>query len=1103
MAANWVAGRSCILGDEMGLGKTAQSIAILALQQQSGGVAGPFLVVAPLTTLGHWQREIEAWTALDCVVYAGSAADREAIQVHDLWRAAGPAGGRAIRPSIVLVSFDTMLRDKALFLDVHWATVVVDEAHRMKSSGSATRAVLEALPRHWLLLLTGTPVQNNMRELHGLLSLVDPVLFGTESEFLGRYGDERTGMEAAQVQRLKVALKPILLRRMKEDVETLPEKEEVIIWVELTTTQRAYYRAMYEKQIGVLLQGAAPRNLPNLKNLAMELRKICCHPFLCNGLEDDLMRRETEAGRKLDTAARMTAASGKMLLLSKLLPKLRSEGRKVLIFSQFKIMLDVLEDYLDGEGWPHERIDGSTPSRDRQAAIDRFSAEGSDGFVFLLSTRAGGQGITLTAADTCIIYDSDWNPQNDLQAMARCHRIGQHKEVTIYRLVTRDTYEAKVFEISSRKAGLDEAILGVTGPQQDPELDSRKISELLKNGAHGLEDMAAAAQQSNEFVSEDIGQILAGRTEKRQIGSRAGNSFSVTSFAATGAGRQAGADAGEDYWQNLMPSAVAAHEAAAAAAAAPQALAPRRRRVVDYSDKARKVGRRRKQEEEDGDDSTYEAEPGSASGDDRASSGGEEDTEGVDATTTAAQARKPRKRWPKGGPRQWSPASVTAFEDALLCLGEDRAEEAMQRIGATHCADLGPEAAPALASFVRLLADTVASTPSPPRPELPSDTLQRHLNMDCPPVAALCPQEVLEAGDEAVDAWLRDFTSEKVEAATAWARSEFEARVPEFWAEHVMGRIAEQMPPRLAKVVSQPEYQSRWTLRGAAFANCLKQWKVLAAQRGRPIPFPEGAYRTIVHKKVADWFTASHFQTMLEVVQEVGFPVCGTRGLAQAMEKSVLSHPRMQAIMQKDGDSNGHQLDHVRELDHARKDSPTLFLPKPIWRHATRALTAFLVDTMGRLSQLIEEDERKRQIQSAPVLELGLAPREAAHALRVQAMDTDDQDRYSILYGKDNGNRAPVEVPRPLLSGTSDKPVPGPAMAVAPEAAPSGQKDREAGTTLPLELHRASRGPGQGSVAKRPGKQMSMSAFMCKKPKPAVVDLVEEGGEEPPTVLLH
>lgn len=169
-----------------------------------------------------------------------------------------------------------------------------------------------------------------------------------------------------------------------------------------------------------------------------------------------------------------------------------------------------------------------------------------------------------------------------------------------------------------------------------------------------------------------------------------------------------------------------------------------------------------------------------------------------------AHARKPRKRWPKGGPRQWSPASVTAFEDALLCLGEDRAEEAMQRIGATHCVDLGPEAAPALASFVRLLADTVASTPSPPRPELPSDTLQRHLNMDCPPVAALCPQEVLEAGDGAVDAWLRDFTSEKVEAATAWARREFEARVPEFWAEHVMGRIAEQVPPRLAKVRGRP-----------------------------------------------------------------------------------------------------------------------------------------------------------------------------------------------------------------------------------------------------------------------------------------------------------
>ena len=385
MAKHWSSEQNCILGDEMGLGKTAQSIAVLAFQRQFGLKNGPFLVIAPLTTLGHWQREITTWTDMDCMVYAGSAADRAIAQKHDLWIAGSGGGGdgdggarggrrvRKVKPHVILSSYETVLRDASLFESIGWETIIIDEAHRMKTVGSATRAAISTLDTSWLLLLTGTPVQNNMRELYGLMNLLDPYTYGNENEFLERFGDERTGMSPEQVRELQLALKPILLRRMKEDVETLPEKEECIIWTQLTIEQRAYYKAIFEKQIGTLLGGVSQKNAPNLRNLAMELRKVCCHPFLCNGLEEDVAARRRLAGLPGDEISTIVGASGKMLLLHKLLPKLRSEGHKVLIFSQFKIMLDVLEDYMRAAQFPCERIDGSTSSRDRQAAIDRYS----------------------------------------------------------------------------------------------------------------------------------------------------------------------------------------------------------------------------------------------------------------------------------------------------------------------------------------------------------------------------------------------------------------------------------------------------------------------------------------------------------------------------------------------------------------------------------------------------------------------------------------------------------------------------------------------------------------------------------------------------------
>ena len=610
MSNNWYNGKNCILGDEMGLGKTAQSIASIEFQRQFGKVVHPFLIIAPLTTLGHWKREIETWTDMNCVLYCGTAKDKAVIKEYDMYC----AGTDVIKPDVVLSSFEHVMKDAEFFQGIMWETMIIDEAHRMKGMKSATRTCVADISCSWILLLTGTPVQNNIKELFGILNLLDSETFSDEDAFLDRFGRTADKMTPEQVVDLQMQLKPLLLRRMKEDVETLPEKEECVIWVELTKEQRAYYKAIFANQIGTLLGGGSTENAPLLRNVAMELRKVCNHPFLCDGVEEDYGKRMKDAAASAESPAPLSeldllvSACGKMQLLHKLLPKLREEKRKVLIFSQFKMMLDVLEDYAHIMEYPVERIDGSTASKERQAAIDRFSSDEKDGFIFLLSTKAGGQGITLTAADTCILYDSDWNPQNDLQAMARCHRIGQSKDVTIYRLVSKNTYEENLFRTSSKKYGLDEAILGGLGSLGvasdgggNPEYDGAKIAALLKHGAHCLKDEDRANEEANAFLSEDIEQILKGRTEKRQIGGRAGNTFSVATFGeqAVSPAKEGKNGNDQDFWKALLPDAVASHEKKEKLAKQPDVLPPRRRTTVDYSEKRRWAKRRSSEEDYD------------------------------------------------------------------------------------------------------------------------------------------------------------------------------------------------------------------------------------------------------------------------------------------------------------------------------------------------------------------------------------------------------------------------------------------------------------------------------------------------------------------------
>ena len=220
--------------------------------------------------------------------------------------------------------------------------------------------------------------------------------------------------------RLHEEIRPYILRRLKEDVEkSVPPKEETLIEIEMTVMQKQYYRALYEKNVGFLNKSKKKAiDAPSLSNLAMQLRKCCNHTFLLTGVEDDI--RAQKEHRNLPDAELLVKASGKLVLLDKLLPRLKEEGHRVLMFSQFKIMLDILEDFFTAKEMQFERIDGSITGHKRQQAIDRFQSPSTDGreppFIMMISTRSGGVGINLTAADTVIIFDSDWNPQSDLQA---------------------------------------------------------------------------------------------------------------------------------------------------------------------------------------------------------------------------------------------------------------------------------------------------------------------------------------------------------------------------------------------------------------------------------------------------------------------------------------------------------------------------------------------------------------------------------------------------------------------------------------------------------------------------------------------------------------
>uniref|UniRef100_A0A8C1M231 Chromodomain helicase DNA binding protein 4a n=2 Tax=Cyprinus carpio TaxID=7962 RepID=A0A8C1M231_CYPCA len=487
---SWAQGTDTILADEMGLGKTVQTAVFLYSLYKEGHSKGPFLVSAPLSTIINWEREFEMWApGMYVVTYVGDKDSRAVIRENEFsFENNAIRGGKkpsrmkkeaSVKFHVLLTSYELITIDTAVLGSIDWACLVVDEAHRLKNNQSKFFRVLNNYPLQHKLLLTGTPLQNNLEELFHLLNFLTPERFSNLEGFLEEFADIA---KEDQIKKLHDMLGPHMLRRLKADVfKHMPSKTELILRVELSPMQKKYYKFILTRNFEAL-NTRSGGNQVSLLNVVMDLKKCCNHPYLfpVAAMEAAKMPNGMYEGSTL------TKASGKLLLLHKMLRKLKEGGHRVLIFSQMTKMLDLLEDFLENEGYKYERIDGSITGGMRQEAIDRFNAPGAPQFVFLLSTRAGGLGINLATADTVVIYDSDWNPHNDIQAFSRAHRIGQNKKVMIYRFVTKASVEERITQVAKKKMMLTHLVVRPGLGSKTGSMSKQELDDILKFGTEEL-----------------------------------------------------------------------------------------------------------------------------------------------------------------------------------------------------------------------------------------------------------------------------------------------------------------------------------------------------------------------------------------------------------------------------------------------------------------------------------------------------------------------------------------------------------------------------------------------------------------------------------------
>lgn len=501
---NWLSvlhkeGVNGILADEMGLGKTVQVISFLAHLKEINAAKNTHLVVVPSSTLENWQNEFERWCPdLKVLLYYGSTEERRSFRILF-------AQGEHKEYDVILTTY-TMVNsgpeERKMFRVTPMHYVIFDEAHMLKNMNTQRYESLVRIRAANRILLTGTPLQNNLLELMSLLIFVMPHMFSEKTDDLknlfqktsrnNKDDEDLPAFEREQIEQAKKIMKPFLLRRLKRDVlQDLPKKEDYMLEIPMASSQKEKYMNLV-----ATFKAAGANNEPGYSGVTMmsDLRKLCNHPCLLRYyyqqnviktmakrlakdpnykdtvekyIIDDLLymsdfeihtlTKEFNCLKEFALPDDLIFTSGKFIHMNKQLDELKKNGHRVLIFSQYVIMLNVMEEYLKLKNHSYLRLDGSTPVNIRQQLIDEYTEDPTI-FIFLLSTKAGGLGINLTAADTVIIHDIDFNPYNDKQAEDRCHRMGQTRPVSVYRFISKGSIEQGMWQLTQEKLKLEKEI---------------------------------------------------------------------------------------------------------------------------------------------------------------------------------------------------------------------------------------------------------------------------------------------------------------------------------------------------------------------------------------------------------------------------------------------------------------------------------------------------------------------------------------------------------------------------------------------------------------------------------------------------------------------
>uniref|UniRef100_A0A672LS90 SWI/SNF-related matrix-associated actin-dependent regulator of chromatin subfamily A containing DEAD/H box 1 n=1 Tax=Sinocyclocheilus grahami TaxID=75366 RepID=A0A672LS90_SINGR len=500
---------SGILADEMGLGKTIQAISFLAHLYEKG-IKGPHLITVPSSTLDNWVRELGLWCpSLKVLIYYGSVEDRKYLRQDIL--------SGLVEFNIIVSTYNLTIGnyyDRSLFRKLRLKYAVFDEGHMLKNMNSLRYHHLMAINAEHRLLLTGTPLQNNLLELMSLLNFIMPSMFSSSTSqiskmFSTRSSEEESRFHKDRIAQAKLIMKPFILRRVKSEVlKQLPPKVQNIEMCPMSDAQQKLYDKLFKR-----LQKAPNGDKRELCNVMMQLRKMANHPLLHRQyytsdkltamskamlkepthfdadpvlIQEDMevmsdfelhnLCKQYSSIRCFELEKELLLDSGKFALLTKVLARLKEKGDRVVLFSQFTMMLDIVEILLKHLDHQFVRLDGSTPMAERIGLIDKYNTN-REIFVFLLSTRAGGQGINLASANTVILHDIDCNPFNDKQAEDRCHRMGQTRTVQVIKLISRDSIEACMLRVGQEKLKLEQDM--TTDGEEDSAI-TEQMAELLK-----------------------------------------------------------------------------------------------------------------------------------------------------------------------------------------------------------------------------------------------------------------------------------------------------------------------------------------------------------------------------------------------------------------------------------------------------------------------------------------------------------------------------------------------------------------------------------------------------------------------------------------------